>query len=78
MSISTVFSNLKESERETLYYAQANHISQFIEYKPGFFIGVYVEQIPRLVVQETRGPYSIGVIDDRPNGSRSSFDSKCH
>lgn len=63
ISIAHILATLKENERGILNYAHEHHISQFIEFSPGKFIGVDAERIPRLNIEQTSGRWSSGTIN---------------
>lgn len=62
MTIKSIIDALEPEDRRRLLHAFDNTFSQFVEYAPGKFIGVHIQNIPSLEIEIEVGDWSIGII----------------
>jgi hypothetical protein len=62
MKLREILNSLTPDQRELLNYAFEHQIGQHVEYETGKFIGVNVENIDYLSVEQSQGNWSSGVI----------------
>jgi len=62
MTLKEALDKLEVEERRRLIYAFDNHITQHIELPNKRFVGVNVESIPNLKIQQKIGVWAMGVI----------------
>lgn len=63
MNIKQILASLTQAQRTQIDYAFENGlINQFIEYAPGRFIGVNIQNLSNLQIEQTAGLYSAGTI----------------
>lgn len=62
-SIKSILSMLNPEQKEQLRYAfEQCLINQFVEYAPGRFVGVNIQNLPHLHIEQVAGLYSSGSI----------------
>ena len=62
-SIRTILAMLEPTKKSQLQYAfEEGLVNQYVEYEPGRFIGVNIQSLPNLNIEQTAGSYSAGVI----------------
>ena len=62
MSISEILKTIPERERARLNTAFESGFSQMVIYKENQYVGVYVDGLPNLVVEQKAGNWSAGRI----------------
>lgn len=62
MTIRQILDSLSEQDRRFIQYAFDNQMSQYVEYEKGKFIGVNVDTIKKLNIENSVGVWSIGSI----------------
>jgi hypothetical protein len=66
--IKAVLDSLTDSERRQLMYAFENEFAQYIDLPMGRFIGVNIEPIKHLEIQEKAGVWAYGL--NKANGEK--------
>jgi hypothetical protein len=62
-SIKSILAMLPKGPADQLKYALENElVNQYVEHEPGRFIGVNIQGLPNLSVEQTAGLYSEGTI----------------
>lgn len=62
-SIKTILSTLEQKKKDQIQYAfEQGLVNQYVEYEPGRFIGVNIQNLPNLIIEQTAGSYSAGSI----------------
>jgi hypothetical protein len=66
VDIKEVLNSLDKEKRLQLMMAFNDGLSDYIEYEPGYFIGVNLvsEKFPNLKITNTRGSWCIGEVND--------------
>lgn len=63
MTISSILARLDKTKRTQIDYAfEEGLINQYVEYEPGRFIGVNIQHLPHLLVEQIAGCYAEGSI----------------
>lgn len=62
MTLKAILQNLEVENHRRLMHAFNNEFADFVEYAPGRFIGVHIQNVPNLKINSEVGVWSEGEI----------------